>query len=256
MKQNELKLYLDTLVSRYNSTSFIVNDPISIPKQFVVKQDIEISAFWTAMLAWGRRSTIISKATQVITLMDRSPYQFIKNHQESDRKPFLQFKHRTFQPEDALYFLHFFQRIYQQYDTLEDAFLIEGENKGVEAGLTHFYNLFTQDEWLPQHTRKHLSTPAKNSACKRLNMFFRWMVRRDDAKVDFGIWEKFYAKDLFIPLDVHVGKVSRSLGLLQRPSNDWKAVLELTDNLRKMDRSDPVKYDYALFSLGVDGIMV
>lgn len=254
MNQEQLKLYLDSLVSRYNRSSFIGSDPISIPKQFNRKQDIEITAFWTAMLAWGRRATIISKAQELVDRMDGRPYDFILNHGEEERRSFLSFRHRTFQADDTIYFLHFLQKTYRQFDSLEDAFLPNGENKGVEAGLINFYELFTGDDLMPGRTRKHVSTPSRNTACKRLNMFLRWMVRKDEAGVDFGIWNRMAMKDLMIPLDVHVGKVARRLGLLTRPQDDWKSVIELTGKLRAMNPEDPVGYDYALFSLGVEGI--
>jgi len=255
MDQEQLKEYLDALVSRYNHSSFIESDPISIPKQFSLKQDIEITAFWTAMLAWGRRATIISKAQELFDRMDGRPYDFILNHSEEERKGFLSFKHRTFQADDTLYFLHFLQKIYRQFDSLEEAFLINGENRGIEAGLINFYNLFTGDDLMPGRTKKHVSTPSRNTACKRLNMFLRWMVRKDEAGVDFGIWSRLAMKDLMIPLDVHVGKVARRLGLLARPQDDWRSVLELTGRLQSMNPADPVSYDYALFSLGVEGVM-
>ncbi|HMY84967.1 MAG: TIGR02757 family protein [Saprospiraceae bacterium] len=247
-----LKSYLDSLVLRYNHISFIQDDPISIPKQFSKRQDIEIIGFWTAMLAWGRRSTIIAKAGELAAWMDNSPYDFILNHKETDRKPFLNFKHRTFQGDDALYFLHFFQSYYQHHNTLEDAFLVDGHNAGIKQGLIRFYETFTGDPLMMSRTKKHVSTPAKNSACKRLNMFLRWMVRKDAAGVDFGIWTRLRMEDLMIPLDVHVAKVARRLGLLDRTKDDWMAVDELTTRLIAFNPSDPIIYDYALFSLGVN----
>lgn len=255
MYSGDLKKYLDALVSKYNTSSFIETDPISIPKKFKEKQDIEITGFWTAILSWGRRSTIIAKADELIKYMENSPYDFIKNHSEQDRKPFLQFRHRTFQPDDTVFFLHFLQEFYNRYDSLEEAFMIDDESRGIEAGLIHFHKLFASDPWRPQRTLKHISTPEKNSACKRLNMFLRWMVRKDKKGVDFGLWKKFSSSELMVPLDIHVGRVARKLGLLERKNDDWLAVKELTQRLSDFDASDPVKYDYALFSLGLEGIM-
>ncbi len=254
MDLDRLKSYLDGLVSRYNDVSFIADDPISIPKQFTRKQDIEIAGFLTAMLAWGRRATIISKAKELISLMDGQPYDFIINHKESDRKAFLQFKHRTFQADDTLYFLHFLQTFYKNHESLEEAFLVDGKDAGIENGLIHFYEMFTGDPMMMPRTKKHISTPAKNTACKRLNMFLRWMVRKDESCVDFGLWHRLKMQDLMIPLDVHVGKVARRLGLLDRKQDDWKAVVELTAKLKQFNPHDPVIYDYALFSLGVNDI--
>jgi uncharacterized protein (TIGR02757 family) len=204
------------------------------------------------MLAWGRRATIINKATELIDLMDGAPYDFILNHTEQDRAKFLKFKHRTFQTDDTIYFLHFLQNYYKKNESLESAFVVENIENRVEAGITNFHNLFTGDELMLRRTGKHVSTPARNTACKRLNMFLRWMVRSDEQQVDFGIWKRLSMADLMIPLDVHVSRVARQLGLLTRPQDDWKSVVELTENLRLLDKEDPVRYDYALFSIGVN----
>ena len=204
------------------------------------------------MLAWGRRATIINKATELIDLMDGAPYDFILNHTEQDRAKFLKFKHRTFQTDDTIYFLHFLQNYYKKNESLESAFVVENIENRVEAGITNFHNLFTGDELMLRRTGKHVSTPARNTACKRLNMFLRWMVRSDEQPVDFGIWKRLSMADLMIPLDVHVSRVARQLGLLTRPQDDWKSVVELTENLRLLDKDDPVRYDYALFSIGVN----
>ncbi len=206
------------------------------------------------MLSWGRRTTIINKANELIALMEGEPYRFIMDHTDLDRKNFLHFKHRTFNPDDTIYFLHFLQKFYRNNDSLESAFITqEGSNK-VEAGISKFHRLFTDDELMLRRTGKHVSTPVRNTACKRLNMFLRWMVRKDDQNVDFGLWTNISMADLMIPLDVHVGRVARHLGLLTRPQDDWKAVVELTENLRLMDSDDPVRYDYALFSIGVNKV--
>lgn len=244
---------LDAAVRRFNTPDFIAADPISIPHRFSRLQDREIMGFWTATLAWGQRQTIIQNALRLIDLMDGAPFDFIRRHEESDRKRFLAFRHRTFQPTDTLYFLEFFQQFYRRHDSLEEAFarhLPPGATT-VEAALVGFHRDFFDHPWAPGRTRKHVATPARGSTCKRINMFLRWMVRRDAAGVDFGDWARIRPAQLLIPLDVHVDRVARRLGLLQRPQTDWKAVVELTENLRLFDPEDPVKYDFALFGLGV-----
>ncbi len=252
-KPNELKEFLDYLVDRFNRSEFIKSDPISIPHRFSLKQDIEIMGFWTAMLAWGRRETIITKSLQLLELMGGKPFDFIINHREQDRKALLSFKHRTFQATDTLYFLEFLQQYYRENESLEDAFSnhLTPEDTSVEKAIAGFHELFFSLPGAPSRTRKHIATPAKNASCKRLNMFLRWMVRKDDNGVDFGIWHNIKPSQLMMPLDVHVQRVGLRLNLLQRMQRDWKAVAELTDKLRKFDADDPVKYDFALFGLGV-----
>lgn len=254
MKIAELKLMLDSLVDEYNRPEFIDNDPISIPHQFSDRRDIEISGFWVAMLAWGQRKTIINKAQELINLMDGAPYDFIMNHEESDLARFETFKHRTFQYTDTLYFIDFFRRHYSQYDTLETAF-IPSTSSGMYDRLSYFHEYFFDSHHAPQRTRKHVSTPVRASACKRLNMFLRWMVRRDDRGVDFGLWEQIDMSELMMPLDVHVYNVAKNLKLLKKEKSNWKGVEALTKKLRRLDPSDPVKYDYALFSLGVEKLV-
>ena len=253
MHPDKLQAWLNQLVAQYNHPSFIENDPISIPHRFSKLQDIEIIGFWTAMLAWGQRKTIITKAVELIELMDGAPHQFVVNHAEKDRQAFATFKHRTFQYTDTLYFLEFLQQYYQQHDSLEDAFaqylLPDAPDTG--AALAGFHELFFHLPYAPDRTRKHIATPMRGSTCKRLNMFLRWMVRQDDQGVDFGVWKRIHPRQLLMPLDVHVDRVARHYGLLQRQQTDWQAVLELTQNLRAFDPTDPVKYDFALFGLGV-----
>lgn len=253
MNKRELGEFLDKNVEQYNQRSFIANDPICIPHKFTKRQDIEIMGFWVAMLAWGQRKTIINKANELIRLMDGAPHNFIVCHEEEEREKFLTFKHRTFQATDTLYFLEFLQQYYRQHDSLENAFsrFITKADTTTENALIGFHNLFFSLEHAPQRTRKHLSTPARKSACKRLNMFLRWMVRQDDRGVDFGLWNNIDPAQLLMPLDVHVDRVGRRLGLITRKQTDWKTVLELTNNLRQFDRNDPVKYDFALFGMGV-----
>lgn len=248
---------LEQKVIQYNQPPFIEKDPISIPHRFSRKQDIEIMGFWAAVLAWGQRPVILKKSAELVTLMDGAPYDFVRNHEESDLKRFLAFKHRTFNATDALYFLHFFRQYYRQNDSLEDAFAtgLQPGDTTTENALIAFHDQFCCDEFFPERTRKHIATPARNSSCKRLNMFLRWMVRRDSNGVDFGLWTRIRPAQLVMPIDVHVGRVARTLHLLHREQTDWKAALELTETLRAFDPADPVKYDFALFGLGVEGEM-
>ena len=248
--KHELKAYLDSKVKVINHEDFITDDPICIPKAYSKKQDVEITGFWVAMLAWGQRKTIINKSNELFGLMDNAPYDFIVNHQEKDRAKFKNFKHRTFQYTDTLYFLEFLQSYYRKHDSLEFAFDF---TESAEIALSRFHDLFFNSEHAPQRTRKHVSTPVRNSSCKRLNMFLRWMVRKDDSGVDFGIWNNIKTSQLMIPLDVHVHRVATKLRLLKRKQTDWKSVVELTENLRALDSDDPIKYDFALFGLGVLG---
>lgn len=245
---------LNAKYEQFNQPNFIPDDPISIPHQFSQKQDIEIMGFFAATLAWGQRKTIINKCDELVELMDKSPFDFIKNHQESDLKRFLAFKHRTFNATDTLYFIEFFKNHYAKFNSLEDAFIINHsvENQDVKAGLINFQEYFFSIEDYPERTRKHIATPARNSTCKRINMFLRWMVRKDDRGVDFGIWNRILPSQLVCPCDVHVDRVGRKLGLIQRQQTDWTTAAELTQNLKILDPSDPVKYDFALFGLGVE----
>lgn len=257
LNSNSSKLlqdYLEEKVAKYNHTDFIANDPICIPHLFSKKQDIEIMGFWAATLAWGQRITIINKSKELITRMDGAPYDFVKNHQEHDAKKLLGFKHRTFNDTDALYFLDFFKRYYLEHDSLEDAFAVglTESSISVESGLIHFRKLFFDHEYAPTRTHKHIATPALNSACKRINMFLRWMVRQDNAGVDFGIWKKIKPAQLMCPCDVYVDRVGRQLGLITRKQTDWQTAIELTNNLKVFDAVDPVKYDFALFGLGIE----
>lgn len=253
INQQNMKNFLDKKVDFYNRPRFIEDDPIQIPHRFSKLQDVEIMGFWTAVLAWGQRKTIINKANELVDLMDDAPHDFMVNHLESDRKRFLDFKHRTFQATDTLYFLEFLQCFYKKNNTLEAAFsqFIDENDETIEGGLIGFHDLFFSLDVAPQRTRKHIATPARKSTCKRLNMFLRWMVRKDDKGVDFGLWKTIKPAQLLIPLDVHVERVGRDLGLIKRKQRDWKTVLELTQNLREFDPEDPVKYDFALFGIGV-----
>lgn len=282
-----LKDFLDRKVDEYNRRAFISNDPICIPHRFTRQQDIEIMGLFAAILAWGQRKTIINKCSELIDRMDGAPFDFVKHHDERDLKQLEGFKHRTFNDTDLLYFVRFLNAHYTRNHSLETAFVppvaqsafrheymddfnpgpadvsfsspacymgeLPGMGVGVETALNHFRTYFFALPEHPSRTRKHISSPASNSACKRLNMFLRWMVRRDDRGVDFGLWRQLKPSQLVCPCDVHVERVARKLGLIQRKQSDWKTACELTDNLRLLDADDPVKYDFALFGLGIEG---
>lgn len=245
--EKEVKDLLDYYVKQVNRPSFIESDPISIPHLFSKKQDIEIAGFFTAAFSWGQRKTIISKSRKLMELMDFSPHQFIVNHKVKDRRRFEKFVHRTFQYTDTLYFLTFLQDFYKKSESLESLFI----NDQGDLDLATFHNRFFDREDAPNRTRKHIPTPNRKSTCKRINMYLRWMVRHDDCGVDFGIWKNIKPNQLFIPLDVHVDRVARKFRLLTRKQTDWLATRELTDQLKQYDPDDPVKYDFALFGMGV-----
>jgi uncharacterized protein (TIGR02757 family) len=249
---HKLKLFLEERVKEYNQPVFIKDDPISVPHLFSKKQDIEISGFFASIFAWGNRKTIIQKSTELMKRMDNSPHQFCVDNNPERLKSLLGFCHRTFNDTDLLYFVEFLAFHYRNNDSLESAFtrgMIAGDSD-VGNGLNEFYNYFFSLEHVPARTMKHIASPAKKSACKRLNMFLRWMVRSDNHGVDFGLWKNILPSQLVIPIDVHVARVATRFKLLTRPKNDWLAALELTGCLRKFDKSDPVKYDFALFALG------
>jgi uncharacterized protein (TIGR02757 family) len=257
-----LRAFLDTKVAQYNQPGFITNDPISIPHLFTKKQDIEIMGFWAATLAWGQRVTIINKCKELISLMDSAPYDFIMNHEEIDLKKLLYFKHRTFNDIDTLYFIALFRWHYENHESLEDAFipnktvmLSDSEasaDEPIEKYLNHFRSYFFSLPDFPHRTKKHVSSPSQKSTCKRLNMFLRWMVRKDNCGVDFGIWNRIKPSELIMPCDLHVDRVARHLNLIQRKQTDWQTAVELTQRLREFDPNDPVKYDFALFAMGIE----
>jgi uncharacterized protein (TIGR02757 family) len=249
--KESLKDLLDFRVSFYETTTFIEADPISVPHRFSKLQDIEISGLFAATLAWGHRSMIIRNAARIVEGMDNAPHDFILHYHESDLKRFLTFVHRTFSATDLLYFIQFLKHHYDEHDSLETAFSTPGySNPTVRQALEHFHNYFFSLPEFPARTRKHVATPARGSACKRLCMYLRWMVRR--GPVDFGLWESINPAELICPLDTHVARVASRLGLLTKEKADWKAAVELTDNLRRLNPHDPVRYDFALFSLGAD----
>jgi uncharacterized protein (TIGR02757 family) len=251
---HDIKVFLDSKLAFYNTPAFIKNDPIAIPHRFSKKQDIEIAGFFAALFAWGHRTIIINKATELMQLMHNEPYAFVKQFTEKDLKPMLSFKHRTFNYIDIMYLLEWLQQHYRQYDSLEYAFYngMHDNDIKIENGLIYFYNNVFSLPHAPKRTQKHISTPAKKSACKRMNMYLRWMVRNDTMGVDFGIWQRIQARQLVCPLDVHVTRVAKRFGLIDTIDTNWKQALTLTNNLKKYDANDPVKYDFALFALGVE----
>ncbi|WP_445733707.1 TIGR02757 family protein [Mariniflexile sp.] len=250
MNKTELKDFLDNKVTQYNNLQFIESDPIQIPHQFSLKEDIEIAGFLTATIAWGNRKSIINNAKKMMVLLDNSPFDFIINHEEKDLEKLLPFVHRTFNGEDLIQFISSLNHIYKNYGGLESVFLKHVEHRSLQNAISKFKTTFFEVDHLPR-TQKHISDPLRNSAAKRINMFLRWMVRNDKTGVDFGVWNRLSPAQLSCPLDVHSGHVARKLGLLKRKQNDGKALLELDTSLRKLDPNDPVKYDFALFGLGV-----
>lgn len=252
LSKSDLKTFLDEKVYQYNTTHFIDDDPISIPHRFSKKEDIEISGFLTATISWGQRPVILKNASQLIKRMDNSPHDFIIHFQPKDLSAFRNFVHRTFNGEDCTFFLQSLKRIYQEKKSLEVLFT-EFAATNIHTDYKEAIGLWRQFFFeMPHKSRsgKHFAQPQEGSAAKRINMFLRWMIRKDDSGVDFGIW-KNDASQLTCPLDVHSGRVARKLGLLTRKQNDWKAADELTQNLKKFDLKDPVKYDFALFGMGV-----
>ena len=247
---NELKDFFDKKVAVYNQVSFIKDDPICIPHMFSKKQDIEIAGFFASIFAWGNRTTIIQKSKELMQLMDNAPHQFCVEHKESDLKKLLAFKHRTFNTTDVLYFIEFLKAHYSAHESLEAAFCLAPDNNPV-ARLHHFHQYFFSLPDAPPRTKKHIATPSKGSTCKRLNMYLRWMVRKDNKGVDFGIWNTIKPSELICPIDLHVARVAKRFQLLDRTKIDWQAGLELTQYLKTLDPKDPVKYDFALFGLGV-----
>ena len=253
MPKANLQAQLDAYVRQYNRPDFIAADPIVVPHAFSKKQDVEIAGFFAAIFAWGQRTTIIAKSSELMARMDNSPHDFVLNHGEKELRALTGFQHRTFNDTDLLYLVAFLQAHYREQDSLEAAFLTPNTNfSSMEQCLTQFHEQVFCFDWAPQRTRKHIATPARHSACKRLNMYLRWMVRKDGAGVDFGLWDRIPTAGLIIPLDLHVQRVARKLGMLQREQSDWQAAVELTEALRAFDADDPVKYDFALFGMGLE----
>ena len=252
-KISDLKSFLDEKAEQFNRPEFIINDPISVPHMFRKKEDIEIAGLFAAVLAWGQRVTIIRKCTELMSWMDNSPYDFIMNHRDQDLKRITDFRHRTFNGTDALYFIEALRSIYNHHASMEELFMVPPSESTIEAGLVDFHQAFFSLPHYPHRTKKHLATPERKSTCKRINMYLRWMVRDDGRGVDFGIWKNISPRQLVCPCDVHVDRVARKLKLITRKQTDWLTALELTQALRKLDPRDPVRYDFALFGLGIDG---
>ena len=250
MSRQEIYELLEERALRYNHPDFIATDPIQIPHRYGQKENIEIAGFLAASIAWGQRVTIIKNALRLMEGMDNDPYFFLLHTGPEDWESLRSFKHRTLNGEDCLFFLRSLKNIYEQHGGLEAVFT-RGYQYGhsIEAALRYFRNVFFEVDFADR-SQKQVANVEKGASAKRLNMFLRWMVRRDNAGVDFGLWSQIPMSALMLPLDVHTGTQARQLGLLRRKPNDWKAVVELTEQLRQYDPEDPVKYDFALFGLG------
>lgn len=253
MNSSQLRDFLNRKVEEFNQPSFIKDDPICIPHAFTKRQDREIAGFFAAVFAWGNRTAIIQKCRDLMQRMDNAPFDFIRFHEEHHLKKLLGFKHRTFNDTDLLYFVSFLQHHYRTNNSLETAFTkwMQPQEPDTGNALEGFHHYFFSLEHVPPRTRKHIASPAKKSTCKRLNMFLRWMVRHDNAGVDFGIWKQIKPAQLVCPIDLHVARVARRFKLLDRQQTDWQAALDLTAHLKTLDPNDPVKYDFALFGLGI-----
>jgi uncharacterized protein (TIGR02757 family) len=251
MELSEIKAYLDDKVAKYNQPDFIENDPISIPHSFTQKEDIEIAGLLTATIAWGRRDLILKSGRQLMVLLEHSPYEFLMSANPTDWNRFEEFYYRTFSAVDCVYFLKAIKLIYENFGGLEQLFLSKYQPGDIKSSLVQFRDVFLSFD-APKRTHKHVANIIKGASAKRLNMYLRWMVRTDNKGVDFGIWKGISPADLLLPLDVHTGNVSRQLGILSRKQNDIKAVDEVMQVLRAFSPEDPVKYDFALFSLGVN----
>ena len=248
IKDQNIYQFLEEKYDEYNRRSFIPSDPISIPHLFNDKEDIEVSGFLVATIAWGQRKTIINNSNRLMELMGNTPFDFVMNHNQKDLDKLASFKHRTFNANDLIFFVKSLHHIYTNHGGLEQVFSLHPNE--MDRNISHFKSVFFEIEH-ENRTQKHISDPIKGSAAKRINMFLRWMVRKDNRGVDFGIWDKLQPNQLYCPLDVHSGNTARKLGLLLRKQNDWKAATELTQTLRQFDPNDPVKYDFSLFGLGV-----
>ncbi len=250
---DQLKEFLDKKVKEYKRPEFIATDPIVVPHRFSKPQDIEIAGFFASIFAWGNRTIIINKTTELFQMMDDAPHQFCLHATGADLKRLLNFKHRTFNTTDLLYFIEFLHFHYSNHPSLETAFSqwMQPGDDNIENALAGFHHYFFSLPDAPPRTKKHIATPERGSTCKRLNMFLRWMVRRDDQGVDFGIWKTISPSQLICPIDVHVARVARRFDLITRKQVDWLTGLELNTHLKRFDPEDPAKYDFALFGLGV-----
>ncbi len=247
----EIKTLLNLKYNQFNNKEFINSDPIQIPHKFSQKENIELAAFLTSIIAWGNRKMIINNANKMMALLDNNPIDFIKNATAKDIDNLTNFKHRTFNEIDFRFFISSLQNIYKNHGGLENVFA-NGYNTNltVKNAIIHFREIFFSIPF-PERTTKHIANVQKNSAAKRINMFLMWLVRNDNMGVHFGIWKKIPASALMLPIDVHTGNSARNLGLTTRKQNDWKTVEEVTNKLRKLDQNDPIKYDFALFGLDI-----
>jgi uncharacterized protein (TIGR02757 family) len=252
MNSEKLKALLEEKYDKFNTTNFLEQDPLGIPHRFNRKQDIEISGFFAAILAWGNRKSIITNCNKLMHLMDEAPYEFVTLHSPTDLKRFEKFVHRTFNSTDLLFVIEAFKSIYTNFNSLEPLFVPNKSDNTVKSGLENFHQYFFDLPYAPLRSKKHIATPAKKSACKRLNMYLRWMVRSDSRGVDFGIWKSIKPAQLICPLDVHVLRTANELKLLNTSKSDWQTAELLTSKLRKFDPTDPVKYDFALFGMGLE----
>lgn len=250
INRNEIKDFLEAKVLQFNTIDFIEDDPISIPHRYTEKEDIEIAGFLASSMAWGNRKMIKKNGLRLMAMMSESPYDFVINHQEHHLEKLAGFAHRTFNSEDLLYFIKALRHIYTSRNGLEDIFFRFQQNDSLQPAIHQLHEVFFEISH-PKRTVKHLADPNKGSAAKRINLFLRWMIRNDNSGVDFGLWKSISPSKLSCPLDIHSGNVARKLGLLKRKQNDAKALEELDNVLRKLDPQDPVKYDFALFGLGV-----
>jgi uncharacterized protein (TIGR02757 family) len=251
LKTDDLRDFLNEKVSLYNRPDFIGSDPVQIPHMYTIKEDIEIAGFLTATISWGQRASIIKSAKRMMSILGYSPYDFILNHRQKHLEKINGFVHRTFNSADLIVFIQALGYIYRERGGLEGIFNRYKTENSIQPAISHLKTEFFSMPH-PSRTRKHLSDPFQGSAAKRINMFLRWMVRNDNAGVDFGLWKGISPSILSCPLDIHSGNVTRKLGLLKRKQNDSRAVAELDINLRKLDSKDPVKYDFALFGLGIN----
>jgi uncharacterized protein (TIGR02757 family) len=250
--KQDIKLFLEEKYKEFNTLDFIPKDPISIPKQFQKKEDIEIIGFLIALISWGQRKSILKSGQRLVELFHNSPYDFIINHQDSDLKSCHSFVHRTFNGDDLISLIAFLKLIYIEHGGLEQAFSkhLQSNDKNIENCINGFVGLYLDSDVCLQRTVKHLARPSRGSACKRINMFLRWMVRSDESEVDFGLWKSISPSQLVCPLDVHVIREAQELGLMKSDKSDWKTAIELTEKLKQFDKEDPVKYDFALFGYG------
>lgn len=249
-KKNHIKSFLDKKVELYNQSYFIENDPIQIPHLFSKKEDIEIAGFLTSLLTWGKRQIIIKTAKYLMQIMDNSPYDFIKNHTDLDMKYFKKFKYRTITAEDMIFFIQSLKKIYNLYDGLESLFYIQLQEINTQYAIKRFRKIFFSLNH-KKRTEKHIANPDQGSACKKLNMYLRWMIRKDNNGVDLGIWNSISMSKLSCPLDIHSTRVAHKLGLISKKKYNIQSVLEIDNVLREFDKEDPVKYDFALFGLGI-----